>query len=212
MSAPAPTRPRASRLDTGRVVTGALVLLFGIGWLLQALGVVALPWEVLFPFALILTGAAVVWNARTGKRSGGLIALGFTLTLVLLVGSVAHIPLRGGVGDRTYRPASFEVLRPEYRLAVGQLTVGLRALESQPATASRTVHARVGIGRLEVHVGGAMLIQVRAHAELGRVTVFDRSDTGFDVDVASLAKVPAGAPVLSLDLSVGVGEIEVTRG
>jgi hypothetical protein len=212
MSAPAPARPKASRRDIGRLITGALVLLFGIGWLLQALGVVSLPWDVLLPVALILIGAAVVWNAGAGRRSGGLITLGILLTLALLIGSVAHIPLRGGVGDRTYRPSSFEALGAEYRLAVGDLTFGLRDLAGQQPPASKTVRVRLGVGRLTVHVGRATLIQVRAHAEVGRVSVFGRSESGFDIDVDSLPKVPAGVPVLTLDLSVGAGDLEVIGG
>lgn len=211
MSAAAPARPKTSRYNGGRLITGSLVLLFGVGLLLQALGVVALPWDVLLPIVLILSGAAIVWNARAGRRSGGLGALGVTLTLVLLVGSVAHVPLRGGVGNRTFRPATFEGLQPEYHLAVGRLTLGLRALETQQPAASRTVHVRLGIGQLSVHLGTTMLVQVRAHAEAGRVSLLGRTESGFGVDIASLPKVPAGVPILTLDLSVGAGQIEVTR-
>jgi hypothetical protein len=205
------SRPDARRYNAPRLLAGALVLLFGVGWLLQALGIVSFPWDVLLPVALVVTGAAVVWHARAGRRSGGLVALGIVLTVLLLVGTLIDVPLQGGVGDRKYRPGSFAALRPEYELAVGDLSLGLRDLPSS-VRASRTVHVRLGMGRMTVHVASDAVVQVLAHAEVGRVEVFDRAESGFDVDVRSLPSIPAGGPVLTLDLSIGVGEIRVFRG
>jgi hypothetical protein len=211
MSAPAPARSKASRYNGSRLITGVLVLLFGLGWLVQALGVFSRPWDVLLPVGLILIGAAVVWNARAGRRSGGLGTLGVILTLVLLVGSAIHVPLAGGVGERTYHPESFDDLDPTYELAAWSLRLGLRQLPALP-DASRTVRVRLGAGQVTVHVGTEALLRVRTHVGVGRVLLFDRSEAGFGVDLDSLPKVPAPVPTLTLDVYVGAGQIRVIRG
>lgn len=200
------------KLPTGRLLAGALLVLFGIGWLLDALGVADVPWDVVLPASLIALGGVVVVNARGGRSQGGLIALGLALTVVLTVGSAIDVPLTGGVGDRTFRPATLSVLRSDYGLAIGQLDLDLRDLPRSGVDASRVVHVHLGIGQVVVHVRPGALIAVRAHAEVGQVIVFETSNGGFNVDGGFQPKVPAGTPVLTIDVAVGLGEVQVRHG
>jgi len=209
-SGPASTVPR--KLPTGRLLAGALLVLFGIGWLVQALGVADVPWNVVLPVALIVLGGVVVVNARGGRSQGGLIALGLVLTLVLTVGSAIDVPLTGGVGDRTFRPATPSLLRSDYGLAIGQLNLDLRDLPRSGLDASRVVHVHLGIGQVVVHVRPGALVAVRAHAEVGQVVVFGRSNGGFNVDGGFQPRVPAGTPLLTLVVTVGLGEVQVRHG
>jgi hypothetical protein len=203
----------ASRnVPTGRLLAGALLVLFGIGWLVEALGVADVPWDVVLPAALIALGGVVVVNARSGRSQGGLIALGLALTLVLTVGSAIDVPLTGGVGDRTFRPATLSVLRSDYGLAIGQLDLDLRDLPRSGPDVSRVVHVHLGIGQVVVHVRSGALIVEPAHAEVGQVIVFGRSNGGFNVDGGFQPKVPAGTPLLTIDVTVGLGELQVRRG
>jgi hypothetical protein len=214
---PPPPRPQPAgtvstvprKLPTGRLLAGALLVLFGIGWLVEALGVADVPWDVVLPVALIALGAVVVVNGRGGRSQGGLIALGLVLTVVLTVGSAIDVPLTGGVGDRTFRPATLSVLRSDYGLAIGQLDLDLRDLPRSGLDASRVVHVHLGIGQVVVHVRSGALIVVRAHAEAGQVIVFGRSNGGFNVDGGFQPRVPAGTPLLTIDVTVGLGEVQV---
>jgi hypothetical protein len=200
----------ASRnVPTGRLLAGALLVLFGIGWLVEALGVADVPWDVVLPAALIALGGVVVVNARGGRSQGGLIALGLVLTVVLTVGSAIDVPLTGGVGDRTFRPATLSVLRSDYGLAIGQLDLDLRDLPRSGPDVSRVVHVHLGIGQVVVHVRSGALIVVRAHAEAGQVIVFGRSNGGFNVDGGFQPRVPAGTSLLTIDVTVGLGEVQV---
>jgi hypothetical protein len=217
---PPPPRPQPAgtvstvprKLPTGRLLAGALLVLFGIGWLVEALGVADVPWDVVLPVALIALGAVVVVNGRGGRSQGGLIALGLVLTVVLTVGSAIDVPLTGGVGDRTFRPATLSVLRSDYGLAIGQLDLDLRDLPRSGLDASRVVHVHLGIGQVVVHVRSGALIVVRAHAEAGQVIVFGRSNGGFNVDGGFQPRVPAGTPLLTIDVTVGLGEVQVRHG
>lgn len=217
---PPPSRPQPSgpvssasgKLPTGRLLAGGLLVLFGIGWLFEALGVADVPWDVLLPTALLALGGLVVVNARTGRSQGGLIALGVVLTVVLTVGSAIDLPLTGGVGDRTYRPTTWSELRGDYGLAIGQLDLDLRDLPREGPDASRVVHVHLGIGQIIVHVRNGALIAVRAHTGAGQVIVFGRSNGGFNVEGAFQPKVPLGTPLLTIDLRVGLGEVQVRHG
>jgi hypothetical protein len=214
---PPPPRPQPAgtvstvprKLPTGRLLAGALLVLFGIGWLVEALGVADVPWDVVLPVALIALGAVVVVNGRGGRSQGGLIALGLVLTLVLTVGSAIDVPLTGGVGDRTFRPATLSVLRSDYGLAIGQLDLDLRDLPRSGLDASPVVHVHLGIGQVVVHVRPGALIVVRAHAEVGQVIVFGTSNGGFNVDGGFQPRVPAGTSLLTIDVTVGLGEVQV---
>lgn len=207
---PASTVPR--KAPTGRLLAGALLVLFGIGWLVEALDVADVPWDVVLPGALIALGGIVVVNARGGRSQGGLIALGLVLTVVLTVGSAIDVPLTGGVGDRTFRPATLSVLRSDYGLAIGQLNLDLRDLPRSGPDASRVVHVHLGIGQVVVHVRPGALVAVRAHAEVGQVIVFGSSNGGFNVDGGFQPRVPSGTPLLTLIVTVGLGEVQVRHG
>ena len=106
---PAPAAPAPAGRSLGHIVLGAVLVLIGVGWLLEALDVADVPWRFLLPSVLILVGLALTLGARTG-RHGGLVAVGVVLTvLVLLAGAIevlVDVPLAGGVGDKTHTPTA----------------------------------------------------------------------------------------------------------
>jgi predicted membrane protein len=206
--APPPLPPPASAAPrTGRLVLGAILILFGLGWLLEVLDVTEFPWEVLLPAALILVGVALLVTARSAGGHGGLVATGVVLSVVLLLGSAFDFPIGGGAGDRTYRPESAAALRSEYRLGVGEITLDLTELGGTIPPGERT-RVRLGIGQVLVVVPEDLTVAIRASAGLGSVVVFGAEVGGLDV---GRELEPAGAE-LELELSVGLGEVEVRHG
>ncbi len=205
---PSPNPPTGpSGFQAGRFVFGALVVLAGLAWLLEVTDVWQVPWRVVLPVALIVLGIALVLASRTGSGTGGLIALGIVLTVVLAAGTVVDIPFEGGIGERVERPV---VLSDRtYELAIGQLTVDLRRAVPGPAAGEVEIRARVGIGQLVVIVPAGIAVDVRARAGVGETTVFSEQHGGLGVDYRT--PQTAVTPVLRLDLSVGVGEVDVRR-
>lgn len=211
--APAPpSNPVPPR--TGRLVAGVLLVLFGAGWLAEALGASEFPWDVVIPAGLIVVGVALLLTQRSGAAHGGLVTLGIVLTVLLVLGSAIDLPLGGGVGERNEHPATASELKDEYRLGIGQLTIDLSDLAAAGlpfAERGDRIRARVGIGQLVVIVAQDTPVRVEAHAGLGNVQVFNVEDSGFDVD--RITTPGSGAdPIFVLVVSVGLGDIEVRRG
>jgi predicted membrane protein len=127
------------------------------------------------------------------------------LTVVSLVVTTTDATVGEGAGERLYRPDTFAEVQPKYELGLGQLVVDLTAAEFPQATA---IEARLGMGDLTVRVPPGIGVDVTAEAGIGDVNVFGEDAGGFGVE---RHKVVSGEPMLDLDVSVGIGSIEVTR-
>jgi hypothetical protein len=135
------------------------------------------------------------------------------LTIVLTIGTVVRVPFGGGIGDRTERPRTVEAVRDRFELSIGKLTLDLRDLSWGPQAVSKIrVEGAVGIGQLLVIVGdGFPCVSTHAEAGLGEVVVFGDHHGGITPEYRTQA-VCSAAPLLDLDLSVGLGQVEVRRG
>ena len=190
------------------VLVGALLVLVGIGWLLDA-GGIEVPWRAILPAALIAVGLACAAGAFQGRQHA-LMVVGVALTLVLSVAVAADwnldLPLAGGVGDRTERPATPAELR-RYELGVGNFQLDLRQLQVPAGTTA--VEARVGIGELEVRLPDGVAVDVVASSGLGQVQVLGRKEGG----LASRVETSAGDGDrrLRLDVRSGLGQVRVER-
>jgi cell wall-active antibiotic response 4TMS protein YvqF len=216
---PAPPEPSGRRLPLGRLVLGLVLVGIGVIWLLQALDVVNFSLLAVLPVALIIVGIAMIGMARTGRHAG-LITLGLVLTVILTIAAGFDIRLQGGVGDKIERPTSRAEVQREYHLSVGQLTINLRHVNF--VGGATKVKATVGIGQLTVRVPNDILVIVHGHAGAGQVMLFGQQTDGLDVDRSvrvrpgnvALPGEPPNVPLdstLNIDLSVGLGQIEVTQ-
>jgi predicted membrane protein len=210
---PAPTGP-ASQRDrhgpaTATVLLGALLVLVGIGWLLDAAGV-EVPWRAVLPAALIAVGLACVAGAFRGRQHA-LMVVGVALMVVLSVAVAADwdldVPLAGGVGDRTEQPTTPADLTT-YELGVGDLLLDLRQLQVPPGTTA--VEARVGVGELVVELPDGVTVEVVASSGLGEVQVLGQQEGGFGSRIDAVSEA-GGDRRLQLDARVGLGQVRVER-
>lgn len=205
-----PPHPRPSVLESiplGRLVLGGILLLGGALWLLSSLDVIEISLTAVLPVALIVVGLALVIGSRTGRHNG-LIVAGAILTVMLVFASSFDIRLEGGVGQRDFAPTSLAELEPEYRLAMGEMTLDLRGLE--PLSSNFRIEASVGMGQLVVRVPEDIAVLVHATAGAGQVVLFGMESNGLDAKLASPVQLPAG-PRLMLELSVGLGQVDVSE-
>jgi hypothetical protein len=201
-----PTSP-TRRPSSGRLVLGGLLVVLGLVWLAENLGVVDLRWQTVLSVAVLLVGLALLATAHSG-RGDGLVPLGIVLSVLLAVTSaVPSVPLRAGVGDREHRPASVSELRSSYELGTGNLVLDLRQLTLP--TGSTSVRAELGFGELVVRVPEDVAVQVDATTGAGDLDVLGVQRDGLSPTLRHTAGT--GDRRLVLDLTVGFGSIEVTR-
>jgi hypothetical protein len=207
LESPPPPQPTSRPPVTGRIVLGVLLVLAGLVWLVDAAGLVDVNWGALLPAGLVIVGVALIATARHGLN-GGLVAIGIILTVLVLVSSVVRpVGVFSGIGERTARPTTAGEVETGYGLAMGQLTVDLRAVEVPRGT---TIEAGVGMGELVVIVPDGVTFHVRADVSAGEIVVLGGSRSGVAVRVDETV-AGDGQTAFTLDLTVGMGKIEVRQ-
>ena len=158
--------------------------------------------------ALLLTSGALVVGAWRG-RARWLIPIGLVLSMALAVASVIDVPVRGGGGDVSFRPATLEEIRSPYRLAAGDLVLDLGAVDFRGETV--TIVASVAAGHLDILVPSGVAVEIDAHIGAGNIVLFGRESEGLDVDLDVVESGREGAGRLILRPQVGIGMGEVRR-
>lgn len=188
-------------IPVGRLVFGAILLLIGAAWLLLTLDVVDVPIQSAMAIGLILIGLVILFVGR----HGGLVTLGVILTIILGLMSLLNVPLTGGIGERTYRPAGSADVRSEYRLALGQLTVDLTEIEG--SAGARDLEISVGMGQVVVIVPEGLPVRVQGSAGAGQLDLLGNERDGLGVEHT----VTEDGAEWDLDVSVGFGQVVVRR-
>lgn len=191
------------------ILTGLTLLAIGIAWLLDASGVLAVSWYVVFAITLMTVGLGLVIGSFSGEH-GGLIALGIVLTVLLTGAAWSDVRFEGGIGDRTAVPASYAELESSYRLGAGTLVLDLRQVDF-PA-GETTVAARVGAGELHVYVPDDLAVSVDWRVVAGDVKIFGYERSGVLIeDSTAWNRGDESQRRLTLDLIVTAGTIEVRQ-
>jgi phage shock protein PspC (stress-responsive transcriptional regulator) len=206
-AAPSQRRPKAPKSYLGRITLGIALMVLGTTAVLDNLGAFDASVEDYLALALAVVGGGLLVGAWRG-RSRGLIMLGIVLLPLLFVSSLIDVPLKGGFGERFYRPVSVEDAAREYRLGAGKLEIDLSALtgEANPLQ----IRASVGAGAIRVAVPPGVRALVQAHSGAGHIEVFGRTQDGLDVDLDH-STGDASAGTILIDLDVGLGEVVVER-
>lgn len=212
-SAPVTTASGARRQpEWSRLLWGLALVGLGGVWLLDTTGAIELTFPRMIAVALIAVGLTVPFVPV--REHGGVIGLGVLLTVVALITVVigpAVDPslLRHGAGDVTVTPASTAQLQDRYEHGVGDLTVDLRQLTFPAGTTSTEV--RLGAGQVRVRIPEDVTVQVDGAAGIGDVVVLATKRAGVAPSFAGEVAGSSSERVLVLDVSVGLGRIEVTR-
>ena len=183
------------------VVVGSGLAAIGSAWA-TGTGSGAVVAGVVIVLGLALAAAALRGGARW------LILPALAIALPAGVVAAADVDLHGGVGDRTYRPASAQDLRESYRLGVGHLEVDLRDVKLPPG--DHPLELKVGTGHVELIVPGGVCVATKTRIGAGYVGALDHDSGGLDVDWANRPTPPAGVPRLVVDADVGIGALTIS--
>jgi hypothetical protein len=160
-----------------------------------------------------VVGIGLVVGAVAG-RARGLVVWGVLLTALASAAAVVpDVPVNGGVGDRTWRPATVADLRAVYRLGIGDAELDLTRLDLTTADRQR-VEIRQGVGDLTIVVPDDVVVLVDADVQGGDLRLPDRADID-GTDLSERVVVPEGSSprsaVLVVDAELGLGSMEVRR-
>lgn len=156
--------------------------------------------------ALGITALMLVVGSFWG-RAGGLI----------LVGLVAAAATAGATAgshwetDRVeYVPTTGSDVRGSYSHDAGEMFVDLSHVGNISSLDGRTVRVDGGVGRIEVVVPRGMDVAVTGAVDgPGDVSILGDHSGGIDVSGEGSVDVPGEAPDLTIDVTLGVGEIVV---
>jgi phage shock protein PspC (stress-responsive transcriptional regulator)/predicted membrane protein len=201
-----PKRMRAPIL--GLFTFGIALLALGFASVLDNAGWIEMSADRYPALLLTVIGGGLLMGAWWG-RSRGLIVLGILLVPITIVGGFIDAPLKGGVGERYWAPASIAATDSEYRLSLGQATLDLSDLELGTQTVE--IEASVAVGQLVVIVPRRINLEIDGHVGAGQVSVPNGFDEGTNAVVHVIDSSATAAGTLVLNVEGGLGRVEVRR-
>ncbi|MGB7365212.1 MAG: PspC domain-containing protein [Rhodococcus sp. (in: high G+C Gram-positive bacteria)] len=201
--APIVADPPKSRLTSTvigvAIIASALTVAIGAGGWATAPRVGAV--------ALAVVGAGLIVGAFT-RRGHGLLVVAAPLAGFVVVASLVNTTDAGtgdspNMGNVTAAPQTMSALEERYESGVGNFTLDLTGLT---LTESRTVVVEKAVGNTEITVPASMNVVVDCESAVGNTDCMGSSDT---IDVGSDGP---DAPVLTIEASTAMGNLEVHRG
>jgi phage shock protein PspC (stress-responsive transcriptional regulator) len=205
------------RDDPARAIARATLVLIALVAMLGAatgIGLIAaIGGGVAMAISAICAGLGLVAAGMLGGPRWLILPV-VVLIMPLAVVSAADIDLRGGVGEREFRPATVADLQPQYKLGVGHMDLDLRRLDL-PAEATQ-VNVKLGMGEARVRVPAGTCVLTNADIGVGAADIPDRAGEGFDIAIDRSATpsdtaraVLAGRRLLRLNADIGVGHLQI---
>jgi hypothetical protein len=186
----------------GPGVFGVLLIWTGIAWLTGVGLTTGLA------VGLVILGLGFVLGSFVGG-SRWLIFPALLVALALAITAIVDIPLSGPIGQQQWSPDTVAELQDEYEMSMGEGTLDLRGLGL--LTHDETVRATVGLGHLVVLVTPDQDLLVDTEAGAGSVLVFGEEQNGLGFETHDAYHGDSDG-TLTLDLQVGMGQIEVRYG
>jgi phage shock protein PspC (stress-responsive transcriptional regulator) len=156
---------------------------------------------------VIAAGLALIAGAFAGQWARWLILPAMAVALPAGVVAASDFDVKGGYGEKTYRPASADTVRDSYRLGAGHLVVDLRNAHLTPG--DHRIKLSVGVGEADLIVAPDVCVSTDSHVGIGGVNVFEHSGGGIDSDWQDERTAPEGTPRVVLDGDVGIGAVTV---
>jgi phage shock protein PspC (stress-responsive transcriptional regulator) len=210
---PTPATPRAPRSRLAAVVLAVLLVGGGFAWLLDALDFVEVDWTDRLALGLLVVGVGLLIGAWRG-RAWALVPVGLLFALLIVVAEALVVPVDAGTGEQTEIVDTPAELARDHELFAGQLTLDLRDVPLSAGETAR-VEAAVGAGQMRVLVPEDATVTVDADVRIGEVVSDggpEANESGHGLDEHFTLAGAARGPRIDLDLFVGFGRLEVTRG
>ncbi|MGA7097329.1 MAG: LiaF domain-containing protein [Acidimicrobiia bacterium] len=202
-----PQTPR--RRPYGSVVLGALLIVTGGLWFLDAIDAIEIQAALVLPAILAVIGLALVVGSFEGPHRGLVIAGVFVTLAVVAVAAAPTDAFHGGIGQRNIHVTDQTTLAPRYDVGVGELNLDLSDLVM---TESANVDITVGAGDLTITLPRDVAVDIDAAVGAGQIALLGQQSDGLSVSRTYRSDDYDTADVaLTLNLDVAAGNIEVNR-
>lgn len=208
---PGPPPPR-ERSALGRITVSVALIAVGVMMAWNTVSDNDFRAVAILGTALAVVGGGLLVGSVLG-RSRGLIFLGVLLALATSISAInVSRDVGGGVGERTWSPTSVVAAERPFRLGVGDARLDLGAL---PPGSDVDIDVRLGIGSLTISVPSDAVVLVDGRVGAGTMELLDQpSLDGTNLDATATSGTAVGsadATRITIDASVGLGELRVTR-
>lgn len=207
-------RGRLQAMGIWRGLGLVALVLVAIGGLFALAGgaafAVALGWGVPVAIVIIAIGGLIAIAALRGGGARWLIAPAIALAMGAGVAAASDVDIRGGIGERDYRPLSADSIPADgYELGLGHLVVDLRGLDwSEERVVDLDVD--LGVGQIEVFVPERVCVAGTSSVGIGESQVAGERDDGTDVDHA-IGVGSTAVPRLVLGADLDIGQLRVVN-
>ena len=201
----AATRRGSSRASRSRSLIGIAAL----GGFIAVFVAAALGGGTVLAALAVVAGVALVATAFVGGARW-LIVPALVLVLPLAIVAAADIDVKGGVGERHYRPATMAEVHDCYRLGVGELVVDLRDVDLPAGPHRRRArrrHRRRGRARARERVRVVRRRDRRRRRPRARPRQRRRRRR-----LRQRQRAAGEAPQVHVNADIGVGALQVRRG
>lgn len=212
--------PAGPRSPVPGMTVAALLIVVGILALIDRFGGGGLGPRGFLGAALLVVGLGLIAAAfSSGRRArSGLVALGIVLSLALAAASTMPWNnihgFRGGVGDRTFVPATAAQVSGVYQTGAGDVTLDLTRVDVSHLTAPITTRVEHGLGDVHLVVPQDADVQLTVMSGVGSIDAFGQGsvDSGFFPGTGTGSWVNDGKAEFVITVHNGAGDVEVSRG
>jgi FtsH-binding integral membrane protein len=202
---------RRERLRRAFAVKVATLLLLGATLLTLGLidAATGIPLALYFWFAAAILSVGLIVGLVLRRAPWSLAALLVPAVAGVVAFAGSHSSLHDGVGQRTWMPS--HSLAAQYKLAIGQATLDLTALD--PQSGPRVVRIEQGAGDVRIIAPKSMNLTVIASVHFGIVTLDGEPDQSGGVAVSRVVEpLPGatGAPI-TVNVHLADGRVAVDR-
>ena len=185
------------------LLLGCALLSAGSAWATAAGGGTAVA------IGVVVLGVAMVALSFRSGDARWLALPALALAIPAGIVSAAGITLDGGVGQRTYTPATIADLKPGgYRLGAGELDVDLRRM-AWPQGSQVALKVDNSTGHALILVPADVCVQATTKAGLGYVNVLGQDYGGADLDDENGTVARFAGRKLIISGKVGIGALEI---
>jgi len=183
------------------LIAACIVLAFGAAWAAAAGG------DGVVAGIVIAAGVTLMAGAFYGSWVRWLILPALAIALPAGAVSAANLDVKGGYGEKTYRPSTAATVRDSYRLGAGHLVVDLRGAHLTPG--DHHLRLDLGVGGAELLVPPNVCVSTDNHGGIGGTSVFNHNGGGIDTEWTDERSAPEGTPRIVLDGDIGIGALIV---